>query len=597
MTRHNAMNKIMKHETSSTSSGQAKTCKNCKAQFCAGPDDVGFYEKIGVPTPTLCPRCRYLRRLLDRNEWSLHRRKCDFTGEDIVSIYRQDVPFPVYKQEVWRSDKYDPLAYGRDFDFSRPFFEQYEDLRRVVPHLALVNSNSVNSEYSNQSQDNKDCYMVSATGSSEKCLYGNWYQYSSFSVDCSRSWKSELCYESIDCVRSSSCRWSQDCYDCVSVDFCIDCRGCTNCFGCVNLRNKNHYWFNEPLSKDEYEKRLRDFQWNRSEIAKAVARVHEMALILPRKFYHGQKAFDSTGDYVENVQSSRENFNGSDNKDTAYLQDFAQGEDCLDCTEILKAEHSYELQGCAFINRSMVLRSSWTMTDCFYCDMCFSCVDCFGCFGLKQGQYCVLNKQYSKEQYLELKKRIIKHMEKTGEWREYFPSKYSPFAYNESVAQIYFTLTKKDAEKQGYPWHDAEEKTYRPTFFTKDLPETIEETDDSIVKETIRCSSQNTEEEHARHPECVTAFRIVSLELALYRKLGVPVPSKCFPCRRQNRFNLCNPRQLWHRQCMCDYKAYNNAGIHSHHETGRCPNSFETSYAPERPEIVYCESCYNTEIA
>lgn len=575
---------------------ETKTCESCENQFPIEPEDLNFYRKIDVLVPKLCPRCRYLRRLLDRNEWSLYKRKCDFTGDTIVSIYRDNAPFPVYKQEIWRSDKFNPLSYGRDYDFNRPFFEQYEELRRAVPHLALVNSNSVNSEYSNQSQDNKDCYMVSATGGSEKCLYGNWYQYSSFSVDCSNAWRSELCYESIDCVRSSSCRWSQDCYDCVAVDFCIDCRGCTNCFGCVNLRNKKHHWFNEPLTKEEYEKRFRGFDWSRNEIVKAVTRVRELARTRPRKFFHGQKAFDSTGDYIENVQNSRENFNGKGNKDTAYLQDFGEGEDCLDCTEILKAEHSYELQGCAFINRSMALRSSWTMTDCFYCDMCFSCAECFGCFGLKQGQYCILNKRYSKEQYLELKKRIIEHMKKTGEWGKYFPAKYSPFAYNESVAQIYFPLTKKEAEGKGYSWHDAEEKTYRPTQSAKDLPEKISETSDLVVNEIIRCSSQDTEEEQTKHPECVTAFRIVPLELMLYRKLGVPVPSKCFPCRRQNRFDLRNPRKLWSRECMCDYQVYKNAVKHNHHLEGKCPNEFETSYAPERPEIVYCEQCYNAEV-
>jgi hypothetical protein len=27
-----------------------------------------------------------------------------------------------------------------------------------------------------------------------------------------------------------------------------------------------------------------------------------------------------------------------------------------------------------------------------------------------------------------------------------------------------------------------------------------------------------------------------------------------------------------------------------------CNNTFETSYAPERPEIVYCERCYQGEV-
>src|SRR3989344_7630221 len=191
---------------------ETKNCQNCKQSFLIQPDDFAFYEKIGVPPPVLCPDCRYRRRLVDRNEWSLYKRKCDFTGDMIVSIYRSDAPFPVYKQEAWRSDKWDPMEYGRSFDFNRPFFEQYEDLRRAVPHLALVNYNSVNSEYSNQAQDNKDCYMVSATGSSEKCMYGNWYQHGCFfCADSSGLERCELCYECLNCQKCSACRWCRDC--------------------------------------------------------------------------------------------------------------------------------------------------------------------------------------------------------------------------------------------------------------------------------------------------------------------------------------------------------------------------------------------------
>ena len=127
-----------------------KNCQNCKQQFTIEPDDFTFYQKMDVPAPKLCPQCRYIRRLLDRNEYNFYKRTCDATGKSIISIYRPDVPFPVYTQEYWKSDAWDALSYGLDFDFNRPFFEQYEKLRRTVPHLALVNSSSVNSEYTHQ---------------------------------------------------------------------------------------------------------------------------------------------------------------------------------------------------------------------------------------------------------------------------------------------------------------------------------------------------------------------------------------------------------------------------------------------------------------
>ena len=40
---------------------------------------------------------------------------------------------------------------------------------------------------------------------------------------------------------------------------------------------------------------------------------------------------------------------------------------------------------------------------------------------------------------------------------------------------------------------------------------------------------------------------------------------------------------------------YQNTIQHAH-GTEPCPNEFETTYSPDRPEIVYCEQCYQQEV-
>ncbi len=243
---------ILKHISAMAYIKENKICQNCKKGFLIEPDDFAFYEKIKVPPPTFCPECRYIRRLLDRNEYNLYRRKCDATGKSIVSIYRSEAPFPVYEQEYWKSDKFDAIQYGREFDFNRPFFEQYEELRRVVPHVALVNSNSPNSEYTNQANNNRDCYMLVTSGYCDKCVYGSWCANSYFLGDCYMAEKSEFCYECVNITKCSQCAWSYDCSDCVDVYFSSDCRACTDCFGCVGLRSKQYHYFNENIGKEEY---------------------------------------------------------------------------------------------------------------------------------------------------------------------------------------------------------------------------------------------------------------------------------------------------------------------------------------------------------
>ena len=432
--------------------------------------------------------------------------------------------------------------------------------------------------------------MLVTSGSSEKCIYGSWCQNSYFCGDCYLAFKSELCYESININKCSRCVWCQDCSDSVDLKFCIDCRGCLDCFGSVGLRKKQYYWFNEPLTKEQYEKKLKDFSFNRDSIKDSIEKLKKLRLSIPLKYYHGLQIYNSSGDYVENSERAISVFNCNDNKDTAYMQDAWQVEDCRDCTEIIISQLSYEVQGVEAPNKCIAVRSCFnTITDSCYCDMCFSTQDCFGCFGLKKGQYCILNKQYSKGEYNKLKEKIIEHMRKTKEWGEYFPSHVSPFAYNESMAQDYFPLTKEEALKAGYSWYDRPARDYKITLNTEELPKNCEETKDNITEETIQCSSQNSPEQKEKYPLCTTAFKITPLELSLYKILKLPIPEKCFPCRRQDRFTLRNPRKLWQRQCACDKENH-------FHGSKKCEVEFETSYVPERPEIVYCEKCYQQEI-
>ena len=271
------------------------------------------------------------------------------------------------------------------------------------------------------------------------------------------------------------------------------------------------------------------------------------------------------------------------------MQDAWDSEDCRDCTEIITAQLAYEAQGVEAPHRSIVVRSCFnTITDSCYCDMCFGVENCFGCFGLKKKSYCIFNKQYEKEEYLKLKEKIIEYMRKTKEWGEYFPSSLSPFAYNESMAQDYFPLTKVEALQKGFRWYERPLRDYQITLKTVDLPKNFNDIKDNITEEIIECSSQNSLADKEKYQLCTTAFKVTPLELNLYKILNLPVPEKCFPCRRQDRLNMRNPRKIWHRQCMCDKNTHNHLG--------RCPKEFETAYTPGRQEIIYCEDCYNREI-
>ena len=145
------------------------TCTQCSAAFEVTKDDLTFYEKVSpviagktylIPPPTLCPDCRRQRRLTFRNERTLYHRKCDKTGKQIISIYAPDPEVIVYAKDEWWGDGWDAKSYGKEFDFSRPFFPQFRELQKKVPSMSLQQEHNENSDYTSNVSHLKNCYLL-----------------------------------------------------------------------------------------------------------------------------------------------------------------------------------------------------------------------------------------------------------------------------------------------------------------------------------------------------------------------------------------------------------------------------------------------------
>ncbi len=113
---------------------EIRNCQNCKNDFTIDGEDFNFYEKIKVPAPTFCLECRTVRRLTWRNEMSLFRRKCDAPGHDemLISFLPPEENLVVYDSRAWWGDAWDPMSYGKDYDFSKNFFEGADVNESVV---------------------------------------------------------------------------------------------------------------------------------------------------------------------------------------------------------------------------------------------------------------------------------------------------------------------------------------------------------------------------------------------------------------------------------------------------------------------------------
>ena len=553
-----------------------KQCRHCNATFEVGQEDLSFYEKVSpifngkkelIPSPTLCPDCRQQRRVAQGNQLHLYKRTCGRTGDQIISNYHTNSPYTVYKQEVWWSDSWDAATYGRPFDFSRSFFEQYRDLLLAVPRYALHTTYQYdeNSAYVNYCTKNKDCYLIFDSDMNRDCYYSYSINTSQNCMDCFRVGKSELCYECVDCVQCHGSSFLQDCQNCSGSMFLKNCIGCRNCLMCSNLRNKEYCVENKPVSSAAFEEMRRTLVSHES-LHAAKERFQSLKLEYPQKAMHGVQNEDVLGDYLTNCKNARFCFDSRDLWDCAYnFQGWMSTKDSMDVQEVGDCQLFYE---CCFsgdaAERLLFCSHCFEDHDCTYCSFCMHNANLFGCVGMRRKEYCILNRQYTKEEYERLVPQIIAAMRKTQEWGEFFPIPLASFAYNETIAQEYFPLTEDESVKRGYAWRDDDPGEHLAPTYT--APPVIRDVPATVTREILRCVS------------CERNYRIMQRELDFLRQNNLPLPQQCFFCRHRNRMALRNPRKLWKRSCA------------------KCATEIQTTYAPERPEAVLCEECYLKEI-
>jgi len=564
---------------------ETKACKYCWASFTITDKDLEFYDKISpvfwwkkysIPSPTLCPDCRQQRRLARRNERKLYKRTCDASGKPIISIFSPDKPYKVYDQRIWRSDNRNDMDYGRSFDFDKDFFQQFEELMITMPKISLINKWSENSEYTNDANNNKDCYLCFWVDESQNVYHSTLWISNKNCVDCYWLWESENCYECKDCTRCFNVFFSDSCNDISDCFWCSKCYNCSYCFWCKSLENKKFNIFNKQYTKEEYFSRINEISWTNS-LDAVLEKIKQFHLTICNKNLDIELSENCLGDFIKNSRNVYLSYNIWKSENLKYCYNAFDIKDCYDtymvsygsallyeCQTIIWT--SYRSGFCSFTNNGI--------KDCYYCIDCTNLENCFACAGLKNKQYCIFNKQYTKEEYEALAPKIIEHMQRspakdgTGWQRwEFFPAKLSPFGYNETVAQESYPLSKEDALKQWFNRSDYDVPSPNVDKMLKasELP-SIQEVTDDILQQAILCEVTGK------------PFRIVKPELEFYRKYNLPLPTKHPDQRHLERMQTRNPRKLRERKCA------------------KCWTDIKTTYSPERPEIVYCESCYSKEI-
>lgn len=554
-----------------------KICVNCKQNFTIKEGDFNFYEKIKVPAPTWCPPCRLKRRFSHRNERTLYKRQCDLCKENILSIYSPKGIYKTYCPKCWYSDKWNPFEYGRDFDRTRPFLEQFIELDKSIPHLALFQKNSVDSPWVNYETDDKNCYLNVGGHFNQDCAYN---QYALKSRDClDNFWMmhGEFSYENILCENAYKNTGSIFCFECQDIWFSFDCRNCSNIIGCSGLRNKKYCIFNKQVTKEEYADFIsqningsRDsFNSLRDISKKAWKDNFQRASFIDR-------SVNCTGNLIKDSKNCHDVWNVEKSENSSHSLLCLDLKDSHDCFSVWESELCHEVM--AGMNLSQVYFSTHIFgpsSNIYYCNLFFGSNNCFGCSNFNNSEYTILNKKYSKEDYEKLKAEIIKHMDdmpfvdKAGrvyKYGEFLPFEASSFSYEESVANEYFPMSKDDMKKEGVNILDHQvENVYDVEVV--ESPDSIKEVSDDILNKAIKCQ------------ETGKLFKLIDMELAFYRRFNLPLPTKSPFARHYNRLKFISGHlELLDRNCA------------------KCGDKVKSVYREDEFPTIYCEKCYQQEV-
>lgn len=537
-------------------------CSECSQPFSVSTEDRHILDSLGLPTPQLCFEHALQRRLAFRNERHLYRRECEKCHTSVLAMFSPESYTHVYCRECWYSDSWNPMDYGRPYDPNRSFMEQWFEMVQTMPHYNLwkVGTNE-NSEYSNYAYNTRNSYLSFSDVESEGSLYNKNTDYCHDSADCYNVIKGELCYQCVDVSESYRCAYLTRAEKCADSYLGRDLQDCQNCFGCVNLKHKQFCWFNEQLTEQEYAKRLAAALHDRQSFTEQQKRFETFSQSQPVEFATIRASEDASGDYISHSSRIRNSF------------DIQKSENTGDTIRLLDVKDVYRESYTAWSQMCYENLSSPRRTNCIvtfactdgawveYCFSCESCQNCFGNYGLRNKKCCILNTQYTEEEYKKLRAQIIEKMRQDGEWGEFFPIRMSPHAYNDTVAHEYYPLTQEQVEKNGWRWQGDHGGT-RGKGTLQEIPVSIASTSPQITKEILTCQ------------RCQLNYRIQPSELRLLQTLRLALPDLCPDCRFQDRF----PR---HRV------PHSSSTLCS-----QCGTSILTSINPESGQKIYCNPCY-----
>lgn len=544
-----------------------RTCPVSGKSFFISQEEINFHATMEIPLPTLAPEVRLEDLFAFRNEISLYKRTCDGTGKEIISMHSPNSPWTVYSNEYWWSDHWSAESYGRDYDPDRSFLEQLEELHRVVPQISLFSKNTENAEYTNYSSDIRNCYMSFVIYyNSENTHYSHWAYRTKDSISCAAVEDCEGCFYVRHAQHCNTCFYLEDATNCYDCYLSADLTGCKHCILSTGLRNKEYYVRNQQVSAEEFA-RVKKELFHETTLEEYRALMEHRIL----RGMHQVNCSDCIGTYLSNsTKSTYVSGSGLENCSVGI------GEYGKNCRTFIGGtfENCYYVSMCGW---GQNISFSFHVLDSSFVSYSYSCIgsrDLFGCVGLRNKQYCILNKQYTKDEYEQLQGRIICDMLDRGEYGRYLPHSMNPFFYNESTATVPFPKTEAEAHAAGWRWRSQDKRVFAGPWYTpeEDVQRyLILDNKDALLTGIIQCKRTGM------------PFKIMPQELAFHLKHNIPLPQTS-PKVRLEEISAYNLR-FSQRVLVC-------MNTKRHDTKQPCTTKVHTFSSVSSPQRIFCDECY-----
>lgn len=542
-------------------------CRVCQVQFQIPDEDKSLYQKLDVSFPRECFKCR-IEHLYGFWLFGKFRKgKSDLSGKDLITTLPENARYPIYTYQEWYSDTWElpALIYNPE----KSFLAQLKELQEQVPRPHQDASNNVDCDWSTDIFDSKNCYLCRAIINGENLSYCLRVFQSKDSIDLTYCYRCEQSYDLTYCFDCYNVRHSFNVRGCLNSAFLFDCRNVQDSFMCWNLRNKQFHILNQPYSKEEYQEKIKEFQFGSRAALKKLREQFQEAIRTEawHRANFNMRVENSTGNYLTNCNDCQNCFLFEDSEECRNMVRGLQAKSCIDCIGTGGQSERCGRSVAAYPSCYNVKYSLWTNNcrDSEYLDTCIDCSDCFGCIGLKKKKFCILNTQYTEEEYRRLKEKIIQSMKTEGVYGEFLPLSFAPGGYNLSTATLLFDRTREDVEKIGGVWEEV--VSGGEGMDPRELVDDIKEAADEITSQALLCPRTNYR------------FNIAPAELDFYKRKNIPLPEYHPDFRNKERFRSFAVLDSYQATC------------------GVCRKEITTFYPPELGyQKIACIECYQKTI-